>query len=695
MPELPDFPDEVITEALVQYVRVPGVDGEAALITLDNGHDHTKPSSIGPAGLKNLWNALDEIEARSPRVKFIAVTGKPFIFLAGADITAMDHLQERDQALAMAQGGHAAYARLRDSEIPTFAFINGVTLGGGLELALHCHYRTISTGAKAVGLPEVAIGLVPAWGGSQLLPNLIGMEKAAQVILENPLNQNRMLKGPDVTKLGIADAEFEPADFLEESFAWAAKVLNGEVTVERPEVDKGEAWDTALAKAEAFVEGKVRGSAPAAYRALKLLKIAKDTDYSQAILDEDEALADLMVTPEHRSSLYSFNLLRKRGKKPSGAPSKGLANDVKKVGVVGAGLMASQIALLFARRLEVPVVMTDLDEERAAKGLSYIHSEIDKMDAKGRLGLGKADKLRSLVSAGADKSVYADCDLVIEAVFEDISIKHAVFGELEKIVPQECLLVTNTSGLSLTEMASRLQHPERLVGLHFFNPVAVMPLVEVIAVEQTNDETLATAFAVVKKLKKTGVLVKDAPAFVVNRLLVGMLAQAMACIDEGTPIEDVDRAVDPLGLPMTPTELLGLVGVGVGLHVTEHLNASFGDRFPVSENLKALVKLESEGSKAFEKNEAGKFELTEAGRNVLTLGDKPSTTEEVHARVVANMASEARKILDEGVVAGPEEIDLCMILGAGFPFSKGGITPYLDRIGVAKDATGSTFDAKL
>ena len=309
--------------------------------------------------------------------------------------------------------------------------------------------------------------------------------------------------------------------------------------------------------------------------------------------------------------------------------------------------------------------------------------------------MGKADKLRSLVSATSDKSVYADCDLVIEAVFEDISVKHAVFSELEQIVSEECLLVTNTSGLSLSEMAGRLKNPERLVGLHFFNPVAVMPLVEVIAVEHTNDETLATAFAVVKKLKKTGVLVKDAPAFVVNRLLVGMLAQAMACIDEGTPTEVVDRAVDPLGLPMTPTELLGLVGVGVGLHVTEHLNSSFGERFPVSENLKTLVRTESDGTPVFAKNDQGKFEFTEAGRNALTLGDKPSSTEEVHERVVSNMAKEARLILDEGVVAGPEEIDLCMILGAGFPFSKGGVTPYLDRIGVAEKAAGSTFDAKL
>ncbi len=281
--------------------------------------------------------------------------------------------------------------------------------------------------------------------------------------------------------------------------------------------------------------------------------------------------------------------MQKRAKRPAGAPDKALARPVTKVGIVGAGLMASQLALLFARRLEVPVVLTDLDQARVDKGVGYVHAEIDKLLLKGRASQDKANRLKALVTGAVDKSeVFADADFVIEAVFEELTIKKQVFAEVEKIVSPECVLATNTSSLSVTEMAADLAHPERVVGFHFFNPVAVMPLLEIVRGERTDDATLATAFAVGKKLKKSAILVKDSPSFVVNRLLTRFLGEVSKVVDEGTPISVADNAFAGVA-PMPPFVLLSLVGPAVALHNDETLYGAFPDRFYVSENLKRLV----------------------------------------------------------------------------------------------------------
>jgi 3-hydroxyacyl-CoA dehydrogenase/enoyl-CoA hydratase/carnithine racemase len=685
-------PNEIVTKSLLRFVAIPGLDGEAALITLDNGFDHTKPNTFGPGGLASLNAALDEIAARVPRrdsdpassrVRLIAVTGKPYIFNVGADLTGVPMVSSRDQALELGRLGHAVYARLRDSEIPTFAFVNGAAMGGGLELALHCHYRTLSGGVTALALPEVSLGLVPAWGGTQLLPNLIGVVNAAQVIIQNPLMQNRMLRAAQAHELGIADVLLEPADFLERSLEWAAAVVRGDMTVERTPVDRSEMWDAVVGFARGQLDERLHGAAPAAYRAVELLALAKTAPFAEGTAAEDEALADLVMSDELRSGLYAFDLVQRRARRPVGAPSPGLARDVTKVGVVGAGLMASQLALLFARRLEVPVVLTDLDQTRVDKGLAYVHGEIDKLAGKGRLDPGKAAKLKGLVTGSVDKDVFADADFVVEAVFEELGVKKQVWAELEKIVSPECVLATNTSSLSVTAMAADLDHPERVVGFHFFNPVAVMPLLEIVRGEATDDATLATAFAVGKQLKKSCVLVKDATAFVVNRLLARLTGQVFAALDAGTPPDVVDAALDPLGLPMRPLALLQLVGPAVAHHVSQTLHASYPDRFAVSENLARIAA-------------AGKPLLVDDKLNpevaaLLQVGDAPLTGDKVRAQALAAMAQEIRLMLDEGVVAEAQDIDLCLILGAGWPFHLGGITPYLDRSGISESATGARF----
>lgn len=688
--QAPALPAEVVTRTPVQDVTLPGGAGTLALVTLDNGKDHTRPNTFGPEGVAGLQATLDTLRARAEagEIQAVGVTGKPFVLAVGADLSGIPYVTDRSQAVEIAQAGHRAFATLMDLPVPTFAFVNGAAMGGGVELALAADHRTISAGVPAFALPETFLGLVPGWGGCWMLPNLVGAEAALKVVIENPLSQNRMLAAKDVAAMGIADVLLPPADFLEDSLRWAAGVLSGAVTVERAEVDRSaEAWDAACDRAGKVVVAKTGGRAPGALRAVQLVRAARTASREDAFAAEDEALGDLIMSDELRAGLYAFDLVQKRAKRPAGAPDKALARPVTKVGVVGAGLMASQLALLFARRLGVPVVMTDLDEDRVAKGVGYVHQEVDQLLAKRRVSPDKASFLKALVTGSTSKDGFADADLVIEAVFEEMSVKQQVFAEVEAVVSAECVLATNTSSLSITEMASGLTHPERVVGLHFFNPVAVMPLLEVIPGEHTDEATLATGFAVGKGLKKTCIRSKDSASFVVNRLLGRFMGEYSRVVDEGTPVAVADRAVAGLA-PMPPFVLLGLVGPAIALHNSETLHRAFGDRFFVSPTLRRLV----------EAGKRGFYATDERGRpvpdpEVEAMREQPAepvelSVDEVRARVLGAIAEEVGLMLAEGVVEAPMDIDLAMITGAGFQFWNGGIIPLLDREGVTQRVLG-------
>jgi 3-hydroxyacyl-CoA dehydrogenase/enoyl-CoA hydratase/carnithine racemase len=682
-----DFPDEVVTSAPVHYVDLPDGGGTAALITLDNGFDHTKPTTLGPRSLQNIGAAIDEALGRDDVVA-VAVTGKPFIFAVGADLKVMQSGGTPAQAKAYFALGHDTFRKLRDAKVPTCALVNGAVMGGGLELALHCHYRTLSAGVPAIAFPEVFLGLVPGWGGSQLLPNRVGADKAVTVIVENAMNQNRMLRATQAFDLGIADVLLEPADFLEESLAWVSSVVRGETVVARPEVDRGEAWDQALARAKGIADMRVHGAAPAPYRAIELLELARTASYDEGIAAERTALFELAMGEELRAGLYAFDLVQRRAKKPAGVPDKSLARDVTKVGVVGAGLMASQLAMLFAQRLEVPVVVTDLDSERVERGVRYVHGEVDKLLGKGRINQDKANRLKALVTGSTGKEAFADADFVIEAVFEEMKVKQQVFAEVEAVVSPECVLATNTSSLSVSEMASGLEHPERVVGFHFFNPVAVLPLLEIARADKTDDSSLATAFAVGRTLKKSCVLVADRPAFIVNRLLTRFLGEVTKAVDEGTDVQVADKALEPLGLPMSPFVLLQLVGPAVALHVAETMHEAFPDRFYVSENLGRLVAAGKTGVYVWEGSTP---QVDPEVAELFQQGSSPLAEEEVRRRALDALAGEVRLMLAEGVVQDVRDIDLAMLLGAGWPFHLGGVTPYLDREGVSERVTGARF----
>jgi 3-hydroxyacyl-CoA dehydrogenase/enoyl-CoA hydratase/carnithine racemase len=638
--------------------------GPVALVTIDNGEGWQKPNTFGEEALRSLEGVLKRLQTRDWRG--LLLTGKPFVFAVGADIDEFGEITP-ERAREGSAAGHELFDRLRDLPFVTVGAINGAALGGGVEIALHCDYRTIASSVRHFACPEVFLGLIPGWGGTQLVPRLVGAEQAVTFIVENPLRQNRMLTGSQAFEAGFADALLDPVEFLDESLALLVSKIEEGGGKRRPDADLSDAAEVCR-KARSRLDGQVHGAAPAAYRALDLIEGAAAWTLEEGYRAEEDALAELLPGPQAQASVYAFHLVERRAKRGIGVPDAE-PRRVQKVGIVGAGLMARQLALLALRRLEVPIVMRDLTQEQVDDAISWIADELAGLVRRGRLGEGKARFLGSLVTGGTEWAVFAGCDLVLEAVFEEMPVKKEVFAALEAVVSPECVLATNTSSLSVTEMGAGLEHPERVIGLHFFNPVAVLPLVELVRTPQTDDATLATAWAVTRKLRKTGVLVRDAPAFVVNRILARQGSVVTDALDHGNTVEEADDAVLRLGLPMAPSVLIQLVGPKVANHVRHTLHAAWPDRFPLSPTLESLA-------------EGGEPVVVEHG---------PRSVDELHAAVLEAMADEVRHILDDGVVAEPADVDTCLLLGAGFPFWLGGITKHLDSTGVSERVTGRLF----
>jgi len=636
--------------------------GPIALVTIDNGADWRKPNTFGAEALASLSEVLGGLRTRDWRG--LVLTGKPLVFAAGADITQFPAITP-ERAREGGRAGHELFGRLRELPFPTLAAVNGAALGGGLEIALHCDVRTVASNVRHLGFPEVFLGLFPAWGGTQLTPRLVGAEAAVRLIVDNPLKQNRLIRAVEALELGLVDHVLEPVEFLDESIQLLLRRIEVGDGRREPAADLSDAAEV-VRKARARVDDVVHGQAPAPYRALDLIQGAGSWSIEEGYAAEEDALADLLPGPEAQASIYAFDVVERRIQKPAGVPDA-QPRRVEAVGIVGAGLMATQLATLFLRKLEVPVVLTDVDTGRAESAAESIRGELADLVAKGRLNEGKARFLGSIVTAGTGPDAYAGCDLVLEAVFEELAVKQEVFGGLEQVVAPECLLVTNTSSLSVAAMADGLTHPERVVGLHFFNPVAVLPLVEVVRTPMTSDASLATAWDVTRKLGKRGVLVRDAPAFVVNRMLTRQSTVLMQALESGSTFEETDEAALRLGLPMPPSALLAMVGPKVANHVLRTLHEAFPARFPLSPTLQALAD--------------GEFPALEARDDRPTVG-------EIHERILAALADEARRILDEGVVASAAELDACLILGAGFPFFRGGITKHLDQTGLSQRVSG-------
>lgn len=684
---------ERVTHARVRDVVLPDGTGTFALVTLDNGLDHTKPATLGPHGLAELRAVLTEQQARAGRAEIVGlgVTGAPPHLVAGADLRTVAALSDHRQARAIAELGHAALRLLGEITVPTFAFINGAALGGGLELALHCTYRTVAADVTALALPETHLGLVPGWGGCFLLPSLIGIDGAIELILRRPLAGNRMTPAAEALALGLVDAVLGPDRFLDESLTWAAQVLRGEVGVPRSAVDDAATWEAAIATARADLARR-HVAARAPYRALDLLAAARSRDRDAAFEAEDDALTELLMSDELRSGLYALDLTLRAGRGHPGPHDAGPARRVTTVGIVGAGLMAAQLGVLVARRLAVPVAMREVDDERVAAGEAAVRRQVAGLVKGGRLSEAEAARLTEAITVSTDLTALAAADLVIEAVTEVMAVKQQVFAQLEDVVSAGTVLATNTSALSVTTMSDGLRHPERVVGLHFFNPVARMPLVEVVHTPAADDVALATAFEVAVRLGKTAVPVADRPGFVVNRVLLRLLAEVAATVERGTPVAVADRALRPMGLPMGPFALIQLVGLPVALHVLGTLHAELGPRYPLSPG---LTQLAAQGRSLVRLGEDGSDEVDPAIQDAFgPVGGAAALDEAgVLDAVLTGLTEEIGLLLDEEVVPRADQVDLCMILGAGWPFHLGGITPYLDRSGHAERVLGHRFHA--
>jgi 3-hydroxyacyl-CoA dehydrogenase/enoyl-CoA hydratase/carnithine racemase len=618
-----------VSETVFKLNRVDTRVGPVALVTVDNGEDHTKPTTLGRSAFESGAGVLDELEGGDWAA--MVVTGKPFVFCVGADIDSFATMRSVEDAVAGTRAGHDLFGRIRALPFPTVAAINGACLGGGLELALHCDARTIASSVRHFGFPEVALSIIPGWGGTQLAPRLAGPEAAIKLIVSNPLRQNTLLSAPQAVELGFADRLLEPVEFVDESLAYAVELVEAG-GVERAEPD----WstiETILRKARSRVDDAVHGATRAPYVAIELIAAANELTVEQGYRAEEAAMGELLVGPQARAAAYAFTVVERRAKK--GADHlDAKPRRVQKVGIVGAGLMATQLATLFVRRLEVPVVLRDLEQSRVDEALATIREDVG----------ARKPFLATLVEGGTGWDQFAGCDLVLEAVFEELDVKREVFAAVRAVAP-DAILATNTSSLSVEAMGAD-------VGLHFFNPVAVLPLVEIVRTPRTTDEQLATAWDVVKRLRKRGVLVADAPAFVVNRVLTRMTVVLMDALEHGNTVEETDEAILSLGLPMAPSMLLAMVGPRVANHVLETLHDAYPDRFPLSETLANYA----------------------AGSDAIAVrGDARRTVKEIRADALAAVSDEVRLLLDEGVVGDPADVDACLILGAGWPLFLGGV----------------------
>jgi 3-hydroxyacyl-CoA dehydrogenase/enoyl-CoA hydratase/carnithine racemase len=610
--------------------------GSVALVTIDNGEDHRKPTTLGRSAFESAVQVLDELEKGDWSAAVF--TGKPFVFCVGADIDEFTKMRSLEDAREGVRAGHGLFARIRALPFPTVAAINGAALGGGLELALHCDYRTLATNVRHIGFPEVALSIIPAWGGTQLLPRLVGPEAAARVIILNPLRQNRLLRADEAFELGLVDRLLEPVEFVDETLAFAR-------TAAKPERNTPD-WselESVIRKARSRIDDAVHGATRAPYVALDLIAGARDWPIEEGYAAEEEAMAELLVSPQAQASAYAFTVVERRSKRPPELPDA-KPRRVQKVGIVGAGLMATQLATLFLRRLEVPLVIRDIDQARVDEALATIREEVG----------AKKPFLATIVQGGTGWDHFEGCDLVLEAVFEELEVKRQVFAEVRRVA-QDAILATNTSSLSVEEMGAD-------VGLHFFNPVALMPLVEIVRTPETSDEILATAWDVVKKLRKRGVITRDAPGFVVNRVLTRVTRVLLDALENGNTVEETDKAMLSLGMPMAPSVVLQMVGPRVANHVLETMHAAYPDRFPLSAALAAIA----------------------AGEEPVAGGNARRSVEEITQAVLEAAADEIRHLLDEGVVGSPADVDACLILGAGYPFFLGGITKHLEQRRIAE-----------
>ncbi|MBI4309545.1 MAG: enoyl-CoA hydratase/isomerase family protein [Candidatus Omnitrophica bacterium] len=630
---------------------------------------------------------LDEFKNTSAIKAVVIQSAKNGIFIAGADIKEIENITAVSDGKAKSQAGQRVLNKIEDLPLPTVAVIDGAALGGGCELALACRYRVATFNDKVrIGLPEVNLGFVPGFGGTYRLPRLIGLQAALKLILSgNPVNANAALK------MGLVDRLYPQAALIERIKELIAEIIPypRQRIIRRPSKKGFDAFldrnpfgqNLVFKKSLEEVNKAAKGFYPAPVKALETIRKTLRLEREHGLDIESTAFAQLAVTPLSKNLLKVFFLSEKFKK----LTVPGLENiqpvPMRKGAVIGAGIMGGGIAQLLSNR-GVWVRVKDINLDAIAKGLKAADDVYKQMVRRRRMKPHERNAKMAMISGTLDYSGFQNADMVIEAVVEDMDIKKKIFAEIGDKAPR-AVLATNTSSLSVTEMAKAAKDPSRVIGFHFFNPVHRMPLIEIITTARTSPQTLVSTLEFAKRLGKVPIIVKDGPGFLVNRILLGYINEAGRLLQEGGSIEHLDKVAVDFGMPMGPFTLSDEVGLDVGVKVLHILEAGLGPRFKAAPVLDQVVEKKLLGKKS------GKgFYIHGTTRTInpqvagMVKSNEKVSDQEAIDRMVYIMVNEAAMILQEGIVDGPDTVDIGMIMGTGFPPFRGGLLRYADSIGV-------------
>ncbi len=642
------------------------------------------PGETGPHGTKVVKPppALDEIAKQSDLSALLIASAKSRIFIAGADIKEIEAISSKEDAFQKAEEGKKILKKLEDLKIPTVCVINGACLGGGTELALACSYRVASFSPNVkIGLPEVNLGILPGFGGSVRLPRLVGLMKALPLILAG-----RLLSGQEAFRMGLVNRLYPEKTLLDQASAFAlnpkrrsSKTTFATGFFERTPIGR---W-IVFSKAKKEALKKTKGHYPAPLEILALLKRTALRASETAFRLESEHFSNLAVTDVSKNLIQAFYLSEKY-KKMRWTNAALSADGVKKCGVIGAGIMGGGIARLVSYR-DIPVRVKDIQEKALSGALKEAMSVYRQALKKRKIKRHELENKMALISVGLTSEGLRSCDLIIEAVVEDLALKQKVFRELSELTGPQTILASNTSSLSVTKMAEGCRNPERVLGLHFFNPVSRMPLVEIIRGAQSSPEAIERTVLFARRLGKTVIVVDDKPGFLVNRLLLPYMNEAASLLQEGVSPERVDAIAERFGMPMGPIELVDQVGIDVAYKVAHILQEHFGDRMKVPAVLEEAKKkglLGKKSGKGFylydKKQKTVNRDLVSAVRS------SAITDEDVLKRMIYVMINEAARCLEEKVVDSASSVDIGMMMGTGFPPFRGGLLRYADSIGAAE-----------
>jgi len=680
-------------------------DGDIGVLILDVPGE--KVNILSSPIMMELNSVVDELRTRTDFRALVLISGKEGNFIAGAKLQEIENITDPKDGSEKAAQGQAVFNKIAALSFPVVAAIDGACVGGGLELVLACHFRIARNSDKTrIGLPEVRLGIIPGFGGSQRLPRLIGIQRALDFILTGKLvDAQRAYKAGVVDR--VVPKEYPASQLRALAVNFAREILQPK-TRQKVEERRNRLNPQTLLLERNFLGRKVlfdqarkrvmaetKGHYPAPLLALEAVERGMSRELDEGLKIEAELLGKAIVTSVSKNLVKIFYLTEDIRKDSGIDGFKGDAQEFNRIGVLGAGVMGGGIAQLMAHN-NLPARMKDINYAAVAKGTEAAAKVFGESVKRRRLTPKEMMNKMALITGTTDYSGFKNIDLVIEAIIENLDIKKKVFAEIDSIAQSHTILASNTSSLSITEMAKVTKRPDRVAGLHFFNPVHRMPLVEVIRGETTSDATVASLVAFSKKIGKTPVVCKDAPGFLVNRILGAYLAEAARLLYEGASIEHVDKALLDFGMPMGPFNLVDEIGVDVAAKVSHILENAFGKRMSAvdASGANALDKIVASGrlgkknGKGFYIYEGKEKKVDESILNVVGATRRVASTAissgEIQDRCVLMMINEAAMILDEGIVRRPQDVDAGMIFGAGFPPFRGGLLRYADSMGIEK-----------